>query len=108
MKSVWTKRVTAGDILKSRTGKEYKVVSVDDAGFMLARLDSPKASRGKVTLGKVGKCLAMLKTQGFAHFQENPSKGGFSYTVAVEVGVAYALRNLIFADSETKTYKLKG
>jgi len=99
------KGVTVGDVIKSRTGKKYKVVNVDDSGFVLARQSGAGV---KVTWSKIGKCLAMLKTQGFAHFQENPSKGGFSYTVAVEVGVAYALRNLIYADSETKTYKLKG
>ena len=100
--------VSVGDVIKSRTGKRYEVVSVDASGFVLVRLDSSKASKAKVTWSKVEKCLAMLKTQGFANFQENPSKGGFSYTVTVEVGIAYALRDLIFADSETKTYKLKG
>lgn len=99
--------VTIGSIIKSRTGKRYEVVSVDATGFVLVRLDSSKASQAKVTWRKVETCLAMLKDQGFAHFQENPSKGGFSYTVTVEVGIAYALRDLIFADSETKTYKLK-
>lgn len=100
--------VSVGDVIKSRTGKRYEVVGVDASGFVLVRLDSSRASQAKVTWRKVEACLAMLKDRGFANFQENPSKGGFSYTVTIEVGVAYALRDLIYSDSETKTYKLKG
>ena len=99
--------VNVGDIIKSRTGKRYKVVSVDASGFVLVRLDSSKASQAKVTWQKVEACLAMLKEQGFANFQENPSRGGFSYTVTIEVGIAYALRDLLTTDAEDRVYRLK-
>ena len=83
--------INPGDTFKSRKGAEYVVVSVDAKGFTAERPST--GSQVIITFSKCKKDLARLEAgEGPLAFQANPSKGGISYTVAIEAGVAWALQ----------------
>jgi hypothetical protein len=83
------REIRKGDTFKSRSGVEYIVTAVDPkGGFHVGR-----AAGSSVAVGvrKLASAKKLLETEGRAKCQANPSKGGFSYTVAVDAAVAWAL-----------------
>ena len=83
------RQVKKGDTFKSRGGVEYVVTAVDPkGGFHVGRA---KGSTVAVGVRKLASAKKLLETEGRAKCQANPSKGGFSYTVAVDAAVAWAL-----------------
>ena len=82
------REIRKGDTFKSRSGVEYVVTAVDPkGGFHVGR-----AAGSSVAVGvrKLASSQKLLETEGRAKCQANPSKGGFSYTVAVAAAVAWA------------------
>jgi len=83
------REIRKGDTFKSRSGVEYVVTAVDPkGGFHVGR-----AAGSSVAVGvrKLASAKKLLETEGRAKCQKNPSKGGFSYTSAVDAAVAWAL-----------------
>ena len=83
------RKIQKGDTFKSRGGVEYVVTAVDPkGGFHVGRA---KGTTVAVGVRKLAAAQKLLETEGRAKCQANPSKGGFSYTVAVDAAVAWAL-----------------
>ncbi len=104
--------VTTGERFTSRGGAEYTVTAILPKGraryhgFTIER-----ASTGK-TVRISGKLLESLIArigagESFA-YQANGKNGGISYTVAIEAGAVYALRNLLTRDDANRCYRSKG
>jgi len=82
--------VQAGAKFKSRTGKEFEIVSVDKkGGFICERADTKSAF--KITSRKLAATQQRIdKGETFA-LQASPGNGGIDYTVGVVCGVVFAL-----------------
>ena len=95
--------INPGDTYQSRGGSGYTVQSVRPDGGFIARRDST----GKcVTVS--GRMIARTRTAAlngatFA-YQKNGAQGGISYTVAIEAGVVYALRDLLTQDDSRRLF----
>ena len=106
----WTtiqRRLVPGTVFESRTGKSYRVESVDHKGYTIARTDT--GSKVRISAKKVLTALSMLQASQPIKYQATPGNGGISYTVAVTVGAMYPLRNApgYTLDNSTKTYRSK-
>jgi hypothetical protein len=95
--------VSPGDTYKSRTGALYTVQSVRPDGGFIARRDS--SGKCVTVSGRmIGRTrTAALNGATFA-YQRNATQGGISYTVAIEAGVVYALRDLLTRDDARRLY----
>lgn len=94
--------IVAGARFESRTGRPYRVKSVDAKAFVLER---DTGSTVKVTLRALQKALARLDSGEEIHPQAPASRGGISYTVAITVGVMdVGLRDFARFDAEIKRY----
>ena len=95
--------ITIGDTFNSRGGAAYTVTSVDDrGGFTITRQSTGKAV--KISGAAVAKVLARaIAGEAFA-YQQNTTKGGISYTVAIEAGVVYALRDTLTRDDSNRRF----
>jgi len=99
-----TRSIEIGDIVTSRKGAQYTVtgiISGRHAGFILSR------GNGKTVRISHRMCLSTLKRlQGGESLaiQQNASKGGISYTVAIETGVLYALEGHWTLDIKARCY----
>jgi hypothetical protein len=106
--SIWdllvAKKLRRGRILKSRTGRRYKVVDYNDKRFTIQREDS--SSTVNITRSKIESTYQRLLQGEALAFQANPSNGGISFTVAIEVGVVWAIKELVNTDKKTKTYTI--
>lgn len=91
-------RLTVGAVVTSRKGRTYTVLAHDDKGFTLGRVGS--ASTVRITRANVNKTAKRLRAGEVLAWQANPSKGGISYTVAVTVGVVWALGGLCAATND--------
>ncbi len=100
------KHVKVGRVFHSRTGRKYKVQEVDEKGFVISRESGGTDQR--ITWAMCNKTWQRLQSAEVLKYQQNASKGGISYTVAVETGVLFALKDLVVCDDSTRTIKLKG
>ena len=83
------REIRKGDTFKSRSGVVSVVTSFDPmGGFHFGRA---VCSTVAVGVRKLAAAKKLLEAEGRAKCQANPSKGGFSYTVAVDAAVAWAL-----------------
>lgn len=91
--------VTPGDTFGTRNKPGvFRVVSLDGrGGFTAARANGKTV---KVTAGRIAMARRML-AEGPVLFRK------VDYTVAVEAGVVYALRDELVVDAESKTYIAK-
>ena len=99
--------VSQGDRFKSRGGAEYTVTEIhDNGGFTIERVSTGKAVRisGRI----IGTVLARIGDGESLAYQANASKGGISYTVAIEAGVVYAMLDLLTRDDANRCYRPKG
>lgn len=92
--------VSVGDRFTSRKGAAYEVVTVDSRGFTIKRVDGRGRRRGAGTLVRIGwarveSAKLRLEAGETLKFQAHSRDGGISYTVAVTVGVIYALREMV-------------
>ena len=106
--SIWdllvAKKLRRGRILKSRTGRKYKVVDYNDKRFTIQRVDSN--STVNITRSKIESTYQRLLQGEALAFQANPSNGGISFTVAIVVGVVWAIKELVNTDKKTRTYTI--
>jgi len=91
--------VKVGDRFTSRKGAAYEVVAADASGFTIKRVDGHRR-KGAGTLVRIGwkrveSARARLRAGEVLKFQAHAKDGGISYTVAVSVGVIYALREMV-------------
>jgi hypothetical protein len=94
--------VAVGDTFHSRTGRQYTVTEVrSDGGFSIAR-DGGKPAR--ISGRMVARTLARLEAGERFAYQKNATQGGISYTVAIESGVVYALRNHLTRDDAARCF----
>lgn len=99
-----TAPITVGDVFTSRTGAQYTVTETRHNGFTITRT-SGKAVR--ISARKVQQTAARLQAGERLAYQRNPKDGGISYTVAVEAGVVYALRDMLTRDDDARCYLAK-
>ena len=101
--------VRKGRVFHSRTGRKYKVQERDEKGFTISRESGGKPQR--ITWDMCAK-VALRLNDGPLKYQANASKGGISYTVAIEIGVLFALkgtyRKVIVCDDVTRTITMRG
>lgn len=101
--------IQKGRVFHSRTGRKYKVMERDEKGFTISRESGGKPQR--ITWDMCKKVTDRL-SEGPLKYQANASQGGISYTVAVETGVLFALRDIyrktIVCDDKTRTITLRG
>ena len=98
--------ITIGASFTSRGGAVYTVTEDrGDKGFTITRNSSGKAVRisGRMIASTITRALA---GESFA-YQANATKGGISYTVAIEAGVVYALRDILSRDDTNRRYTAK-
>jgi hypothetical protein len=102
-----SKNLTEGEIFTSRTGKEYRVDSIDPKGYRIARTDTGSIVR--ISAKKVLEAHQRLVAGDLIKFQATPANGGISYTVAVTVGAMYPLRRSpgYIVDNAQKSYRRK-
>jgi hypothetical protein len=98
------KHVKVGRVFHSRTGRKYKVQEVDGKGFVISRESGGTDQR--ITWAMCNKTWQRLQNE-VLKYQANATKGGISYTVAVETGVLFALKDLVVCDDATRTISLK-
>jgi len=84
------KHVKNNQVFKSRTGKKYRVVSVDaKGGFICERVDT--GSTFKITARKLKTTQERIDAGETFALQATPSNGGIDFTVGVVCGVVFAL-----------------
>ena len=94
--------VSVGDVFESRTGRRYSVSEVrSDGGFTVTR-DGGKPVR--ISARMVARTLARLEAGESFAYQRNATQGGISYTVAIEAGVVYALRDRLQRDDSARRF----
>lgn len=85
-----TAAIMVGARFSSRSGKAtYTVTDTTDNGFTARRDGSGKLV--KITGRAIGKALTSLRSGVVLRYQANATKGGISYTSAIEAGVVAAL-----------------
>ena len=95
--------VNAGDEFTSRGGASYTVTEVrDDGGFTIERASTGKAVR--ISGRMIAKTLDRAGAGETFKYRANATKGGISYTVAIEAGVVYALRSVLTRDDSNRQY----
>ena len=95
-------RVLIGACYQSRTGSEYRIVSIDKkGGFTAVRIKTGKTV--KISASLLRKVSARADAGETFAYQRNAPQGGISYTVAVEAGAVYALG--LIADDAARTYR---
>ena len=97
--------VCKGRVFYSRTQRKYKVQDVTEKGFTISRESG--GTDQKITWAMVQKTLGRLKNGEQLEYQANASQGGISYTVAVETGVLFALKDVILCDDKRRKITLK-
>tara|TARA_R110000824_G_scaffold39711_11_gene119828 strand:+ start:8751 stop:9086 length:336 start_codon:yes stop_codon:yes gene_type:complete len=104
---IWSSVIGLGDTFASRTGKKYTVTDIrDDGGFTITRASTDKAVR--ISGRMLGRMLTRIGDGESFAYQANATKGGISYTVAIEAGVVYALRDLLTQDDANRRYVVGG
>ncbi len=94
--------VRVGAKFKSRTSKEFEIVSVDKkGGFVCARLDT--GSTFKISSRKLATTQQRIDAGETFALQASPSKGGIDYTVGVVCGVVFALGLKLSSDGKRWT-----
>jgi len=96
--------VRKGRVFHSRTGRKYKVQEVNETGFTISRESG--GTNQRITWTMVNKSLKRLEDNPL-RYQANASQGGISYTVAVETGVLFALKDLVACYDSMKIIVLK-
>jgi hypothetical protein len=96
--------VNVGDTFTSRTGAKYTVTETRPNGFTITRTSGKTV---RISARKVQQTAARLQAGERLAFQRNPKDGGISYTVAVEAGVVYALRDMLTRDDDARCYLVK-
>jgi hypothetical protein len=95
--------VTTGDTFTSRGGAAYTVTECrPDGGFTIERDATGKAVR--ISGRMLRNVAARLEAGEALAYQANAKNGGISYTVAIEAGVAHALRHLLERDDANRRY----
>ena len=99
-----SRRLKIGTIFSSRTGKEYRIVSVDDKGYSISRTYSGTTVR--ISRKNVEYAYEQLQCGESIAYQATKANGGISYTVAQTVGALYPLRNVpgYALDDDAKQY----
>ena len=99
--------VDIGAEFTSRTGSKYTVVGLHTCGgFTIKRASSGKTVR--ISGRMLGRTLVRInKGESFA-YQANATKGGISYTVAIEAGVVFAMGDLLTRDDANRCYISRG
>ena len=95
-----------GATFTSRGGAAYTVTEDrGDKGFTITRDSTGKSVRisGRMIASTIARAQA---GESFA-YQANATQGGISYTVAVEAGVVYALRDILTRDDSGRRYVTK-
>lgn len=95
-----------GASFTSRGGAAYTVTEDrGDKGFTITRDSTGRAVRisGRMIASTIDRAQA---GESFA-YQANATQGGISYTVAVEAGVVYALRDTLTRDDTNRRYVSK-
>lgn len=89
-----TRLVATGDTFTSRSGRaSYTVTEIRDNGFTIIRAGSNKSVR--ISASAIKRAHDALASGTTLLFQKNASKGGISYTSAVEAGVVWALGDAV-------------
>mgnify|MGYP003659701603 FL=1 len=98
--------MSVGETFSSRGGASYTVTEIRpegrSKGFTIARASTGKEVRISEKLCRSS--LTRLISQGFLNYQANQTKGGISYTVAIEAGVVFALEGFITRDDNNRRY----
>mgnify|MGYP003655881098 FL=1 len=98
--------ISVGETFQSRGGASYTVTEIRpegrSKGFTIARASTGKEVRISEKLCRSS--LTRLISQGFLNYQANQTKGGISYTVAIEAGVVFALEGFITRDDNNRRY----
>lgn len=95
-------RVFIGATYSSRTGSDYRIVSIDKkGGFTAERIKTGKTV--KISSSLLRKVAARADAGETFAFQRNAPQGGISYTVAIEAGVVHALG--LIADTSARCYR---
>jgi len=97
--------VQPGAEFQSRTGRLYTIGEVTARRFEVIR-DGGKPCL--VSWKLVNSTLDRLQSGEVLTYQANGRQGGISYTVAVESGVLFALKDLAICDNTTRTISRKG
>jgi len=101
------RHVVPGTPFTSRTGARYVVDSLTDRGGFTARRIATD-SLVNVSGALIARVHAgALAGQSFA-YQKSGKQGGISYTVAVEAGVVFALRDLLNRADEARCFRATG
>lgn len=98
--------IVVGATFTSRGGASYTVTEDrGPKGFTIARASTGKAVRisGRMVASTIARAEA---GESFAYQSSRPN-GGISYTVAVEAGVVYALRDVLVQDDVARRYVTK-
>jgi len=95
--------------VKSRKGKLIGNLSKKEkngiiTGLVLTR---PNGKLVSISRKSVENTLSRLLAGEELLFQTNASKGGISYTVAIEATIVYVLAPFIEVDEKNRVYKLK-
>lgn len=98
----YTPAVSVGDTFKSRTGAEYTVAAIRRDGFTVARVG--RGSSVNVSGKLCRRVLDSLAAGEARTFQANFTRGGISFTVAVEAGVVFALGEHIDRDDDGRRW----
>tara|TARA_R100000329_G_scaffold8204_1_gene9599 strand:- start:19 stop:345 length:327 start_codon:yes stop_codon:yes gene_type:complete len=95
--------IKIGDIFTSRGGASFTVTEDRGAkGFTITRNSTGKTVR--ISGSMIAKTLARAQAGECFAYQANSKQGGISYTVAIEAGVAYALRDVLKRDDANRQY----
>jgi hypothetical protein len=98
--------VNIGDTFTSRGGSKFTVTSkAANGGFTITRDSTGKSV--KITKSILSNTLERAKAGECFKYQANKTKGGISYTVAIESGVAFALRYFLERDDKNRQYVSK-
>jgi len=98
--------LSLGTVFFSRGGSAYTLTEIRTtgrgAGLTITRSSTGKAVR--VSLKLINSCLTRLQNGEQLKYQANTTKGGISFTVAVEAGVAFALSSYLKRDDANRCY----
>ena len=78
----------------------YRIVAIDDKGVTAERVKT--GSRVRASRAMIEKTERRLEAGEFI------PRRGISYTVAIEAGVVYAMRNLLTRDDANRCYRPVG
>ena len=97
--------IVVGATFTSRTGSTYTVTEDRGPnGFTITR-SSGKAVR--ISGRMIASTIARAEAGESFTYQRSRPNGGISYTVAVEAGVVYALRDALVRDDEGRRFVVK-